>query len=275
MRIHRLAAFTLAFLVACGGQEPAPADSTSETSEGLLRSVPQDAPGGQRQIPADAQNAPSRTIEVDVSLLGYDHGDSLAPVQIVEMSDYGCGYCRKFHQETWPVIRENFIATGKVHWKFLPFITGMFNNSLAATEGAECALAQGSEPFQELNARLWDDQQAWKGASDPQAAVRTMAEEAGVALEAWDACMADDERLERIRAATSLSRDLGVRGTPTFFVMGYPPLQGALPTETFTQLLDMMHSEAVAEDEAGGAEGGAGSGGAGNRNDGDGPDGPS
>ena len=30
---------------------------------------------------------------------------------------------------------------------------------------------------------------------------------------------------------------------PTFFVLGYPPLQGALPLETFRELLTLVHEE--------------------------------
>ena len=66
-----------------------------------------------------------------------------APVRMVEMSDYGCGYCRKFHVETWPVLKRNSWTPAKVEWKFLPFVTGMFKNSPQATRAAECALEQG------------------------------------------------------------------------------------------------------------------------------------
>jgi len=250
-----VASLALALAVACGGEAEAPADSTTETSRGLLSSIPSDAPAGERRVPAD-ETVSQEVIEVDVRLLGHDRGDSLAPVQIVEMSDYGCGYCRQFHDETWPVVLEDFIETGKVHWKFLPFVTGMFDNSLAATEAAECALAQGPDLFRVLNERLWDDQASWKRSDDAQAVVRRMAGDAGVEMGAWDACMASDDRMERIRAATALSRELGVRGTPTFFVMGYPPLPGALPTETFTRILQMVWAQSTAESGTGGPEGG-------------------
>jgi protein-disulfide isomerase len=42
-----------------------------------------------------------------------------------------------------------------------------------------------------------------------------------------------------------LARQVGVRGTPTFFVVGYQPLQGALPTEAFRQLLTMVYADAT------------------------------
>ena len=60
-----------------------------------------------------------------------------------------------------------------------------------------------------------------------------------------DACLADDRRIDRIAAATALAQRAGVRGTPTFFIMGYPPLQGALPTESFVQVLTQVYADAT------------------------------
>jgi hypothetical protein len=36
-----------------------------------------------------------------------------------------------------------------------------------------------------------------------------------------------------------------VRGTPTFFIIGFPPLQGALPTEAFVEILTAVYTDAV------------------------------
>jgi predicted DsbA family dithiol-disulfide isomerase len=96
-----------------------------------------------------------------------------------------------------------------------------------------------------LNERLWTDQSDWKSSGEPEAVVRTMADDAGVDLAEFDACLADDRSIDRIAAATALAQRAGVRGTPTFYIMGYPPLQGALPTETFVQVLTQVHAEAT------------------------------
>ena len=185
---------------------------------------------------------------IDLATLGYDRGDPESPVRMLELSDYGCGYCRKFHMETFPTLLSQFVETGKVEWKFMPFITGMFDNSLAVTEAAECALDQSREVFAQLNERLWTDQPDWKRSSEPEAVVRTMASDAGVDLGEFDACLADDRRIDRIAAATALAQRAGVRGTPTFFIMGYPPLQGALPTESFVQVLTQVHADVIKGD---------------------------
>jgi protein-disulfide isomerase len=203
--------------------------------------------------PSSQFRAPETEVElaVPVELLGFNLGDDQAPVRIIEMSDYGCGYCRRFHLETFPTLLEEFVLSGKVEWKFMPFVTGMFDNSLAATTAAECTLAQSDDLFVVMNERLWEGQAEWKGDDDPAGTTRAWAAEIGVDMAAFDTCVGEEERLPRIASATGVAGQLGVRGTPTFFILGYPPIQGALPTETFQEVLTMVHEAATGGDPIG------------------------
>lgn len=220
-------------LAACADAPASDGARTDETTASLL------------SAPQAAQPAEGAGQTLDIAVLGFDRGRSDAPVRVVEMSDYGCGYCRQFHEETWPVVLEEFVETGKVEWKFLPFVNGMFKNSPQATAAAECALEQGDPAFEAMNARIWGAQAEWKGTSEPNAVLRRLASDAGVDLERFDSCIAEDRRGDRVAAANALARQVGVRGTPTFFVVGYPPIQGALPVETFRQILTMVHADAT------------------------------
>ena len=237
----RTVAVAAALTVGACASEGSDAPDTSATAAGLLSGAPRgsSSPMGN----ADLSSGSSQTI--DVATLGYNRGDPESPVRVLELSDYGCGYCRQFHIETFPTLLSEFIESGMVEWKFMPFITGMFENSLAATEAAECALLQSPEVFDQLNKRLWTDQAAWKRSGEPEAVVRAMAGDAGADLGELDACLADDRQMDRIAAATSFAKQAGVRGTPTFFIFGYPPLQGALPTEAFREILTAVHTEAT------------------------------
>ena len=227
-------------LVACGTDAP-PDQGTAATTRSLL-SAPSGGPSTQiRPAPVQDTDQP----RVEITPLGFDLGDSVAPVRLIEMSDYGCGFCRQFHMETFPTLREQFIDSGKVLWKFIPFINGMFENSLAATEAAQCTLEQGRDLFEVLNERLWTDQSTWKGSRDAESVVRGMAQEAGVDLAAFDVCLAGERQIERIALAGKLADQLAVRGTPTFFIVGYPPIQGAIPLELFQQVLEAVHEEAT------------------------------
>ena len=231
------AALTVA---ACSAQDSGSPD-TSATAAGLLSGTARgsSSPMGSANLPAGSGE------DIDVASLGYNSGDPDSPVRVLEMSDYGCGYCRQFHVETFPTLLSEFIETGMVEWKFMPFITGMFDNSLAATEAAECALLQSHSVFDRLTERLWMDQTDWKRSGEPEVVVRAMAADAGADLAELDACLADDRQLDRIAGATGLAQTAGVRGTPTFFVFGYQPLQGALPTDAFREILTAVHAEAT------------------------------
>ena len=242
MRLTSFALLALAGgLAVMGCSEGAGKDKTSDLTRSMLSEPVGDGlstPTGGAQT-----SGPGQEPMIQVTSLGIDRGSLEAPVKVVEMSDYGCGYCRQFHQETFPTLLNDFVDSGMVEWKFVPYITGMFGNSLPATEAAECTFAQKQSAFEVLNSRLWNEQRAWKSSDQPAEVIRPWVEELGIDMAVFDACVEEDERLDRIASATSLARQLGVRGTPTFVVLGYGPLQGALPLETFQDLLSAVYTD--------------------------------
>jgi predicted DsbA family dithiol-disulfide isomerase len=76
--------------------------------------------------------------------------------------------------------------------------------------------------------------------------VRAWASETGLDVARFDACLAEDRQIERIAGATAAAQQLGVRATPTFWIVGYGPLQGALPLEAFQGIFSTIHAEVVA-----------------------------
>jgi len=214
--------------LACGGEggtQAAESTNPSATSEGL--------PPGSPRIPTAQQTSQ----EIDLSELGFDRGAPDAPVRVVELSDYGCGYCGVFTVETYPILYDEYIQTGKVHWKFIPVILGMFQNSVPATFAAECADEQGM--FEQMHWRLFQDQSEWKSSDDPDAVFRRFAEEEGFDVGRFATCLVGDLRAARVRADMRVGRELGVRGTPAFVIDGYP-VNGALPVQAFRDILDIQ-----------------------------------
>jgi protein-disulfide isomerase len=233
---------TLVASSACSEAESEAAD-TSSLSRSLLAEPLDD--GSSTIIAADPALADDGGPRVPVSMVGFNRGSEEAPVKVVEMSDYGCGYCRQFHEESFPTLMDQFIESGMVEWKFVPYVTGMFEHSLVATEAAECTYVQNTEAFETLNRRLWLEQAAWKRSNNAEAVVHDWVAQLGIDMGAFQACVEQDEQLPRIAASTTLAGQLGVRGTPTFIVLGYPPLQGALPLETFQEILTLVYNENV------------------------------
>src|SRR3989344_1577925 len=48
-------------------------------------------------------------------------GNENAPVKMIEFSDYQCPFCRKFWIETLPLIKSEYIDTGKVKFVYKDF----------------------------------------------------------------------------------------------------------------------------------------------------------
>jgi len=186
--------------------------------------------------PAAEQDRPP----VNLAGLGFDEGIPTARISVVEFSDFGCGFCRRFHEATWPVLKEEFVDTGKVRWKYLPFAIGMFTNGSEAALAGECAGAQGE--FDAMRSRLYATQPEWRATEDPLSLFTGYAREEGLDPDRFSACLLDPGMHRRHEASNDIARRLGIRGTPTFFVEGYP-LEGAIPVEMFRELLQRLVEE--------------------------------
>jgi protein-disulfide isomerase len=242
MTYRTIALALLALLTACASDAPEP-ENTDATTRALLGQPSADGPATTFDT---LPNMTSQMTAAYLPALGYNRGDVAAPVKVIEFADFGCGFCRLFHEESFPTLKTQFIDTGMVEWKFLPFITGSFRNSLAVTEASECALEQGVQQYEALGGFLWVRQGDWKETGDAAALVRSWANEAGVDMARYDACLAEDRRIDRIAGSTAIAQQLGVRATPTFWIVGYGPLQGALPLDVFQGVFTTVHAEIVA-----------------------------
>jgi protein-disulfide isomerase len=237
-----MAVALLALATACGGGEPPP-PPTDATTRALLGRPAGDGPATM------FDSLPSMASQMNAAYLpqlGYNRGDVAAPIKVIEFSDFGCGFCRRFHEESFPTLKTQFIDTGMIEWKLLPFITGTFPNSLAVTEASECALEQSVTSYETFGGNLWVRQAEWKESGDPAALARTWATEAGLDMPRFDSCLAEDRRIDRVAGATAIAQQLGVRATPTFWIVGYGPLQGALPLDVFQGVFGTIHAEVVA-----------------------------
>jgi protein-disulfide isomerase len=189
------------------------------------------------QFAAPRMQVTSTRGAISLESFGVPKGNASAPIWIVEMADFGCGYCAKFARETMPVLDSLYTHKGQVYWRFVPFVLGMFPNAREAAEGAVCASRQGK--FWQMHDRLYENRKAWMAAKDPRALVARLAAEAGVDRKAYAACASSKSATEEVARNTALARALNVRGTPTFVING-EIVPGALPTDVFVKGLNAM-----------------------------------
>jgi len=164
-------------------------------------------------------------------------GDPDAPVTIVEFSDYQCPFCARYFQETWPQLKAEFVDTGRVRHVFKDFpLANIHPQSPKAHEAARCAGEQGA--YWEMHDRLFAGQAEWAGNPNHVAVFKGYSADLGLDTAAFDACLDGGHWAEVVNADLSEGAGLGIRGTPSFFIAGYP-LVGAQPYETFQYAISL------------------------------------
>jgi len=185
----------------------------------------------------DTGQAPSP--EVALGELFHELPAPDARVTVVEFSDFGCPYSRRFALTTFPTLREEYVDAGKVRWRFVPFVLGMFSNGSEAMRASTCVAEQGEQAFWAMHDTLFTAQDEWKAARDADTLFLRYAEASGADGETFLACYRDARSADRVAAARALATDGGVRSTPTFFVNGQI-VQGAVPLGEFRSVLDPL-----------------------------------
>ncbi len=237
----RQSVFFLLAIAMAGCESESLAERTRTAAEEIGQ---EDAIGPVRAQP----NAIAADGSINMDLLGYTRGDPDAPIRIVEFSDFGCGYCRKFHMETYPALMEKYVDTGIVQWQYVPYILGIFPHGLEAALAGECAGEQGH--LEAYGQRLFESQPEWKNAEGPVGELFLgYAEAEGLDVARFEQCLVEDWQRERVRANVIAGGQLGVRGTPTFYVPGYQPASGALPLEVFDQIIEFVLAEQEAAEQ--------------------------
>ncbi len=167
---------------------------------------------------------------------GYDRGAARAPVSVLEFADFGCRYCAQFAAEVYPRLADEFVRTGKVRWKYVPFVLGMFPGGEGAARAAECAAEQGTAAFGRMHDLLYARRAEWGGGGDAAGLFRAYATAASLDGRRFAACWASAGPGARIAASNKLADEMGVRATPTFFIDG-ARVEGAVPYDEFRAVL--------------------------------------
>jgi protein-disulfide isomerase len=156
-------------------------------------------------------------------------GPESASITIIEFSDYECPYCRKWHLEVFPLLREKY--PDQIRYVFRDFpLTSIHPNAVPAAEAANCANEQGK--FWEFNEALFLMREGLS-----QQAYEKYAKELGLEMGAFGECISSGRHQGEVLADLQWAADLGVRSTPTFFLNGIA-LVGAQPYEVFEQVIE-------------------------------------
>jgi hypothetical protein len=137
-------------------------------------------------------------------------GAPMAPVTIVEFSDFQCPHCAAAHPELKRLVRE---FEGQVKLVFKHFPLSSHGHAIAAARAAEAAARQGK--FWPMHDLLFAHQTELEEANLERYA--TMLE---LDLERFKADFASSEVAARVDADRKEGERLGLEGTPTLYVNG-------------------------------------------------------
>ncbi|MBK8988933.1 MAG: thioredoxin domain-containing protein [Chloroflexi bacterium] len=166
----------------------------------------------------------------------YSIGDPNAPITIVEYTDYQCPFCTRHFAETLPLLRQNFIDTGKVLYVFKDFpLTNIHPQAVLAAAAARCAGAQ--EAYMPMHDALFTNQSLWSGQNNAADLFVGFAADLGLDSDLFRTCLESGEMETAVFADLNEGMSFGVNGTPAFFINGFL-VSGALPYASFEQGLN-------------------------------------
>jgi protein-disulfide isomerase len=157
-------------------------------------------------------------------------GPADAEIVIIEFSDYQCPYCKKWHDEVYAQLLEEYPDQIRFVYRDFP-LTSIHPQAVPAAIAANCAGEQGN---------YWDYYTAlfsYEYELGREAFIQ-YASEIGLDVEAFSQCIDEERYYDEVMADLEYAANLGVQATPTFFINGIP-IEGALPFDSFKQLIDM------------------------------------
>jgi protein-disulfide isomerase len=165
-------------------------------------------------------------IDVDTAGRASRGGDASAPVTIIAFSDYECPFCKRAENTVAQVMSTYGNQVRYVHRDFpLPFHA----HAHEAAQAARCVGDQGK--FWEYHDKVFQAQDLSRDN------LKKLATEVGADPQKLDQCISSGTHEDEIQADIAAGSDVGVSGTPAFFINGRM-LSGAQPFERFKEIID-------------------------------------
>jgi protein-disulfide isomerase len=185
---------------------------------------------------ASAQNATAALVAKPVSLPDMALGPAKAPVTIVEYASMSCPHCAAFGENVFPMLKSNYIDTGKVRFVFreLPFDI----KAAAASLLARCIAGDDATKFFGAIDLLFKQQNRWMDQTND--TLKLIGKQAGMNEQGVEACGKDQVLLDKLSADQKFAFEvLKVDATPTFFING-EKLKGAMSFEELQQKIESL-----------------------------------
>jgi protein-disulfide isomerase len=170
-------------------------------------------------VPATAlaQSAMAAAVAKPVSLPDVAIGSEDAPITITEYSSMTCPHCAAFGQNVLPMLRSNYVESGKVRFVFREFPLDI--KAAAASILARCIGRGDSEKYLgavEMLFKLQDQLMV-----QTKATLLYVGRQHGMSEQDVKTCEEDQAQFDKLTADQQYAvQELKVAATPTFFING-------------------------------------------------------
>lgn len=155
-----------------------------------------------------------------------------APFTIVKYASLTCPYCRKFQSDIFPILKREYIDTGKARLIIRDFPIGF--QSGAASIALRCAPPDKQLVLYE---KFLNQQSVWVSQDVRRDPIFKIASQVGMTRGDFDACYQNQSMIAGLTAMKERGRTLGIVGTPNFFVQGRL-VKGTLEMGQIRELVD-------------------------------------
>lgn len=156
-------------------------------------------------------------------------GPDNAPVTIVEYSDYQCPFCKRWHDQVFYRLMDEYPNQIRFIYRDFPLMS-IHPGALPAAEAANCAAEQ--DAYFEYHQALFSNQYNMDNAG-----LLQYAADLNLDSEAFRACLSSQRYRQEVLADLQYGMSLGVQSTPTFLI-NETVVIGAQPYEVFKQIID-------------------------------------
>lgn len=174
-----------------------------------------------------------------------DHifGNSDAEVSLIEYSDFECPYCKRYHLTPKAAVEA---YGGRVNWVYRHFPLNFHNpGAQKQAEASECAgELGGNDSFWAYTDAIYERTKS-NGKGFPLEGLVPLAEQLGLASEAFEDCLSSGKHAGRVREDLEEGASIGIAGTPGTIVLNNKTgnvrkVNGALPLARLKKEIDLL-----------------------------------
>jgi protein-disulfide isomerase len=167
-------------------------------------------------------------------------GRADAPVTLIKYMSLTCPHCRRFQADVFPVLKRDYIDTGKVRFILREFPIGKASGT--ATIALRCA---PTDNYLMLYEKYLQQQPAWVAQEVKTDAIFAVAAQVGMTRGQFDSCLQNRGMIAQLNAIKERGRTLGVIGTPNFFLNGRL-IKSTMGVKEMRELIDPVLAGRVA-----------------------------